>query len=105
MKIQALNDPAVAAASLAATKAERGGASSGTGATEAAGAASGAGATVTVSGAVRTLTVASAGTGIDEAKVATVKAAIAGGTFKVDSGAIADKMLSNAQEMLTRVKN
>jgi negative regulator of flagellin synthesis FlgM len=33
-------------------------------------------------------------------KVASMKAAIANGTFQVNAGAIADKMLSNAAEML-----
>ncbi len=34
-------------------------------------------------------------------KVNTVKAAIANGTYVIDHGAIADKLLQNAQEMLT----
>jgi negative regulator of flagellin synthesis FlgM len=35
-------------------------------------------------------------------KVAEVRAAIAQGTYKVDAGAIADKLLSNAQQLLRR---
>ena len=101
MKINALNDAALAAASLAATKAERGGAPAGT----ATPAAAGSGVPVTVSATARSLEVSSAGTGIDEAKVAAVKAAIADGTFSVNAGAIADKLLSNAQEILSRVRN
>ncbi len=104
MKINALNEAALAAAaSLAATKAERGGAPAGTGAPEAAGS----GVPVTVSAAARSLDVSSAGSGsgIDEAKVAAVKAAIANGTFTVNPGAIADKLLANAQEVLSRVRN
>lgn len=102
MKINALNDAALAAASLAAVKAERGGAAAGaSGAPEAAGA----GVPVTVSASARSLEVSSAGSGIDEARVAAVKAAIANGTFSVDSGAIADKLLSNAQEVLSRVRS
>ncbi len=63
--------------------------------------------TVTMSAAARSLGVASttAGSGIDEAKVAAVKAAIAAGTFRVDSGAIADKLLTNAQEVLSRTRS
>lgn len=58
---------------------------------------------VSVSSAVRSLDAASSvGSGIDEAKVASIKAAIAAGTFKVDAGNVADKMLSNAQEILDR---
>ncbi|RYF68766.1 MAG: flagellar biosynthesis anti-sigma factor FlgM [Comamonadaceae bacterium] len=106
MKINALNDAALAAASLAAAgKTERGGASAGTGAPDAAGKIGGSGVPVTVSAAARSLEVSSAGTGIDEAKVASVKAAIANGTFTVNPGAIADKLLSNAQEILSRVRN
>lgn len=101
MKINALNDAALAAASLAATKAERGGAAGGASTP----AAVGSGVPVTVSATARSLEVSSAGTGIDEAKVAAVKAAIADGTFTVNPGAIADKLLSNAQEVLSRVRN
>ena len=39
---------------------------------------------------------------IDTNKVATVKAAIQDGTYVVNPEAIADKLLSNAQEMLNR---
>ena len=39
---------------------------------------------------------------IDTQKVATVKAAIQNGTYVVNPEAIADKLLSNAQEMLNR---
>lgn len=101
MKINALNDAALAAASLAATKAERGAAPPGNSAPTAAGS----GVPVTVSAAARSLDVASAGSGIDEAKVAAVKAAIADGSFNVDAGAIADKLLSNAQEILSRARS
>ncbi len=38
----------------------------------------------------------------DSGKVATVKASIQDGTFEVNPEAIADKLLSNAQEMLDR---
>ena len=103
MKINALNDAALAAGALASGRSERGTVpAAGTGAPGAAGAG---GTPVTVSAAARALDLALAGSGIDEAKVAAVKAAIANGTFKVNAGAIADKMLSNAQEVLSRVRS
>lgn len=40
----------------------------------------------------------------DAEKVARVSQAIAGGTFKVNPEAIADKLIANAQELLTKVK-
>jgi negative regulator of flagellin synthesis FlgM len=42
---------------------------------------------------------------IDAAKVASVKSAIQDGTYVVNPEAIADKLLSNAQEMLNRTKS
>lgn len=39
----------------------------------------------------------------DQAKVDRISQAIREGTFKVDAGAIADKLISNAQELLGRV--
>ena len=41
---------------------------------------------------------------IDLKKVEAVKSAIQQGTYKVDADAIADKLLSNAQEMLGRTR-
>jgi negative regulator of flagellin synthesis FlgM len=63
-----------------------------------------AGVAVTVSNLARGLEKSSRGStaDIDVQKVATVKAAIQGGTFTVNPEAIADKLLSNAQEMLNR---
>ena len=99
MKINPLNDAALAAAALGAPRPERSAAGVGTqGAT-------GAGVPVTVSAAARSLEVTSAGSGIDEAKVAAVKAAIANGSFTVNPGAIADKLLANAQEVLSRTRS
>ena len=40
----------------------------------------------------------------DADKVARLSQAIANGTFKVDADAIADKLIANAQELLTKVK-
>jgi len=39
---------------------------------------------------------------VDMNKVNAVKQSISDGSYKVNSGAIADKLLSNAQEMLQR---
>ncbi len=39
---------------------------------------------------------------VDMAKVNAVRAAIEQGTYVVNPGAIADKLLANAQEMLSR---
>ena len=64
--------------------------------------------TVTVSSMARSMeTRAASGVGeassdFNAAKVAQVKAAIAQGTYKVNAGAIADKLLSNAQQVLRR---
>lgn len=59
---------------------------------------------VSVSGLAKALTKAdvSATADIDTGKVAAVKQAIEDGTFTVNAEAIADKLLSNAQEMLRR---
>jgi negative regulator of flagellin synthesis FlgM len=102
MKINSLNDAAQTAA-LNGVRGERGASgatrSSTTGPVSPVAATSGV--PVTVSASARSLEVVSAGSGIDEAKVAAVKAAIADGSFKVNSGAIADKLLANAQEFLS----
>ena len=113
MKINSTNEAAVAApvsgpagsggAAAASARAERNAPAG----AAAQGADAGVSGTVTMSAAARSLGVAStsAGSGIDEAKVAAVKASIAAGTFRVDSGAIADKLLSNAQEVLSRTRS
>lgn len=63
-----------------------------------------AGVAVTMSKMARSLeaTGASAAPEIDMTKVNAIRSAIAQGTYKANPEAIADKMLSNAQEMLTR---
>jgi negative regulator of flagellin synthesis FlgM len=73
------------------------------GAAKDAAAVSTAGVPVTVSTAARALDQTSRSTGdFDASKVKAVRAAIEKGTFSVDAEAIADKMLSNAQEILAR---
>jgi negative regulator of flagellin synthesis FlgM len=64
------------------------------------------GVAVTVSNLARTMVSdpASQTADMDMAKVKAVKNAIAQGTYVVNPGAIADKLLSNAQEMLVRSK-
>jgi negative regulator of flagellin synthesis FlgM len=65
-----------------------------------------AGVAVTVSTLARSLESANRGQSadIDLKKVEAVKFAIQQGTYKIDADAIADKMLSNAQEMLGRTR-
>ncbi|MBL8328426.1 MAG: flagellar biosynthesis anti-sigma factor FlgM [Rubrivivax sp.] len=41
----------------------------------------------------------------DKAKVERISAAIREGRFQVDAGAIADKLIANAQELLGRARN
>jgi negative regulator of flagellin synthesis FlgM len=60
-------------------------------------------ATVALSSTASTLLSGSSGGDFDAAKVAAMSAAIAGGTFKVNPEAIADKLIANAQELLTKV--
>jgi negative regulator of flagellin synthesis FlgM len=45
------------------------------------------------------------GASFDAQKVATIKAAIQDGSYSVNPEAIADKLLTNAQEMLNRTTN
>ena len=63
-----------------------------------------AGVAVTVSPLARSLEVAegAATSDVDTAKVEAVRTAISTGTYVVNPEAIADKLLSNAQEMLSR---
>ena len=101
MKLGPLNDAALAAAAVGAVKPERGAAPGATAPLD----GGAAGVPVTVSAAARSLEAPALGSGIDEAKVAAVRAAIADGSFKVSSEAIADKLLANAQEVLSRVRS
>ncbi|MDD2808704.1 flagellar biosynthesis anti-sigma factor FlgM [Rhodoferax sp.] len=63
-----------------------------------------AGVAVTMSSMAKSLEAATKGQApeVDMAKVNAVRSAIAQGTYVVNPEAIADKLLSNAQEMLTR---
>lgn len=67
-------------------------------------AAPSAGVAVTVSKEVRAMKQAQSSNvpDVDMAKVNAVRAAIEQGTYVINSGAIADKLLGNAQEMLSR---
>ncbi|SDM67390.1 anti-sigma-28 factor, FlgM family [Oryzisolibacter propanilivorax] len=81
--------PAAEAAAQGATRLATGGAAA-------------AGVPVTLSSAARGVE-GSRGTGdFDAAKVKAVKAAIENGTFRVDAEAVADKLLANAYETLSR---
>jgi negative regulator of flagellin synthesis FlgM len=65
-----------------------------------------AGVPVTVSTAARALDQTARSTGdFDAGKVKAVRTAIEKGTFSVDAEAVADKMLSNAQEILSRSRS
>jgi len=61
-------------------------------------------ATVALSSTASTLLTAGAANEFDADKVARVGAAIADGSFKVNPEAIADKLIANAQELLSKVR-
>ncbi len=69
--------------------------------------AASAGVAVTVSPMARTLEASkrSEAADVDMAKVKAVRAAIDQGTYKVNAEAIADKLISSAQEILKRTSN
>jgi negative regulator of flagellin synthesis FlgM len=68
-------------------------------------AAQAAGVPVTVSSSARALEQPGRTTGdFDAKRVSEVRAAINNGTFSVDADAIADKLLSNAQEIFSRAR-
>ncbi len=59
---------------------------------------------VTVSPMARAFDVASSSSSFDARKVAEVRSAIENGTYRVDPEAIADKLLSNAQQVLRKAR-
>ena len=58
-----------------------------------------------LSSAAATLLSAGSGAEFDAAKVARISNAIDKGEFKINPEAIADKLIANAQELLTQAKN
>jgi negative regulator of flagellin synthesis FlgM len=59
---------------------------------------------IELSSAAETLLTAPASPEFDAQKVASISKAIAEGTFKINPEAIADKLIANAQELLTKVQ-
>ena len=59
---------------------------------------------VTLSSAARGVEAGRSTADFDAGKVRAVKAAIENGTFKVDAEAVADKLLANAQEVLSHTR-
>ncbi len=105
MKINSSPDMALPISPVGGGKLDRGTASSQSGVTggpDKPATARGAGVAFKTSSAFRALGAVSEGSGIDPVKVAAVRAAIANGTFGVSAERIADKLLSNAQELLDR---
>lgn len=108
MKIGQHLDNSVPVNSTATNVPAKGGQSASTAAPAAASAqAASAGVAVTVSPMARTLEASkrSEAADVDMEKVNAVRAAIAQGTYKVNPEAIADKLLSTAQEILKRTSN
>jgi len=105
MKIsQPIDNPVAISSNAASSAAKSGPTASALAKTGATKSTQSAGVAVTVSTLARSLEASSGGAGadIDTAKVNAVRTAIAQGTYSVNAEAIADKLLSNAQEMLTR---
>ena len=105
MKIGQTPDSPVSVSANASTVPAKGHQSATTTATAAASKSTqSAGVAVTVSTLARSLeaTKGADATDIDMKKVSSVRTAIKDGTYKVNPEAIADKLLSNAQEMLDR---
>lgn len=61
-------------------------------------------ATVALSSTASTLLSGGASADFDADKVARISAQLADGSFKINPEAIADKLIANAQELLTKVK-
>jgi negative regulator of flagellin synthesis FlgM len=108
MKIGQTSDTSTPVNSTAANAPAKGGQSASTAAAGAAIAqAPSAGVAVTVSPMARTLEASkrSEAADVDMEKVKSVRAAIEQGTYKVNPEAIADKLISSAQEILKRTSN
>lgn len=106
MKINQLQDIAAPAGTAGTKKAAQDAQpTAATAQTQAGAAATPAQVKVTVSSQVRSLEESiTAGDGVDAERVQAMREAIANGTFKVDAEAIADKLLANAQEILSRAR-
>ncbi len=108
MKIGQQSDNSVSGNSAPPNAPAKGGASASTAAPAAVNAqVASAGVAVTVSPMARTLEASkrSEAADVDMEKVKAVRAAISQGTYKVNPEAIADKLLSGAQEILKRTSN
>lgn len=108
MKIGQPSDTSVPVNSTTANAPAKGGQSaSSTAASAASAQAPSAGVAVTVSPMARTLEASkrSEAADVDMKKVNAVRSAIEQGTYKVNPEAIADKLISSAQEMLKRTSN
>ena len=108
MKISPASDPSNSVNQTnTAQKASQGGSAAASASTNAAQAPRSAGVSVMVSTQVRGLEAAKRNDSadVDTQKVAKIKASIADGTYTVDAEAIADKLLSNAQDMLSRSRS
>lgn len=104
MKIGAHSSPAADAAALSRANAEAGAAAAKAGGKKPAAADAAASSSVQLSSTAASLLAANASTPeFDAAKVEKIKQAIADGSYKVNPDAIADKLLANAQELLSSV--
>lgn len=101
---QPLNNSVAASTTAASSAAKSGPGASTLAKTTASKSTQSAGVAVSVSTLARSMEASNRGEApdVDMEKVNAVRASIAQGTFKVNAEAIADKLLSNAQEMLTR---
>lgn len=108
MKLDLMSEIQTGATAAGAVKPAERPANSATGASKSVGKSqgsaspTGSGVTVTLSPQSQTLATQSASTDtFDSGKVEAIKASIANGSFQVNAEAIADKLLSNASEMLS----
>lgn len=107
MKIGQTSDNTIPAGTKATSAPSKGGQNAGAASSAAvAKGAPDAGVAVTVSSLARSLEASNRGEAadVDMKKVNAVRSAIAQGTYTVNAEAIADKLLSNAQEMLDRTR-